>query len=84
MTIKEFIAKRPQLVWSTKDYERLSEPAIVEAVLNFGDFADVKALLSILGIKKVASIFRKQMSKVRTNYDPKIANYFRLYFQKYA
>lgn len=84
MTIQEFIAKKPHLVWSTKDYEHLSEAAIVEAVLNFGDFTDVKKLFSILGTKKVAKIFRQQLHRPRTNYDPKIANYFQLYFQKHA
>ena len=87
MTIKEFIKKRPYLIWYTKNYEGLSAESIVEATLNYGDWDDVQALIKILGIKKTAEIFRKKSkpSKIgRQNYDPKIKNYFSLYFNKYA
>lgn len=84
MTIHDFIKRRKYLVWSTQNYDGLSTEAIVEAVLNYGDFDDVKKMISILGIKRVAVIFRKQLKHLRVNYDPKIINYFRRYFQKYA
>lgn len=84
MTINDFIRRRPYLVWYTKNYKHLSKEAIVEAVLNYGDFDDVKKMFSILGVKKTADIFRKQIRRKRINYDPKIANYFQLYFNKYA
>ena len=84
LNIKNFIAKRPYLVWSTNNYDALSESAIFEAVLNYGDFKDVKSLFSILGIKKSATIFNKQIRQKRVNYNLKIRNYFTLYFQKYA
>lgn len=84
MTLLNFIKKRPHLVWSVKDYKNLSESAIVEAVLNYGDWEDVKKMISILGLKKTAAIFRKQLKQRRINYEPKIANYFKLYFKKYA
>ena len=86
MTINDFIKKRPYLVWYTKNLEHLSEEAIVESVLNFGDWNDVKEMISILGIKRVAKIFRKQTNprKKRINYDSKIVNYFKLFFKKYA
>ncbi|HLD30749.1 MAG TPA: hypothetical protein VJB41_00920 [Patescibacteria group bacterium] len=84
MTINNFIKKRPYLVWYTKNYDKLSEEAIVEAVLNYGDFKDVKKMIAILGIKKTAMIFRKQSKRKRCNYFPEIKNYFQLYFDKYA
>lgn len=84
MTINDFIRKRPYLVWDTKNYEHLSKEAIVESVLNNGDFDDVKEMFSILGIKKTADIFRKSIRCRRNNYRPEIKNYFRLYFNKYA
>lgn len=84
MTIHEFIKKRPYLIWYVKDLDKVSERAIVEAVLNYGDFDDVKKMIDILGIKKVASIFRKQAKQKRCNYYPEIKNYFTLYFNKYA
>ncbi len=83
--INAFIKKRPYLIWHTKDYENLNEEAIVESVLNYGDWDDVQKMISILGIKKVAGIFRKQTKKGRRiNYASQIVNYFRLYFNKYA
>lgn len=85
MTINDFIRKRPYLVWYTKNYENLSKEAIVESVLNYGDFDDVKKMISILGLKRTASIFKKQITgRRRINYDPKTMNYFKLYFKKYA
>ena len=84
MTISNFIKKRPYLVWGTRNYDNLSEEAIVENVLNYGDIDDIKEMFSILGVKKSAIIFKKQISQKRNNYRPKIKNYFNLYFKKYA
>ena len=83
-TIGLFIRKRPYLVWSTKNYDGLSEEAIVEAVLNFGNFKDVKEMIDILGMTRTAEIFRKETSKKRCNLRPEIKNYFQLFFNKYA
>lgn len=82
--IHEFIKKRPYLIWHVRDLDSLSKEAIVEAVLNYGDFDDVKKMNSILGIERTAEIFRKQINQRRCNYRPEIKNYFNLYFQKYA
>ncbi len=84
MTINSFIKKKPYLVWYTKNYDNLSEAAIVEAVLNYGDFSDVKKMIKILGMKKAAAIFREKSEQKRCNYDPKVKNYFNLYFNKYS
>lgn len=84
MTLADFIKKRRYLVWYTEDFKNLSKEAIVEAVLNYGDFNDVKKLFSILGVKRTADIFRKQTGRRRCNYYPEVKNYFNLYFKKYA
>jgi len=84
MTIKNFIKKRSYLMWSVEDFDNVSEEAIVEAVLNYGDFDDVQEMINILKIKKVAKIFEKQIKRKRNNYSPKIKNYFKLYFKEYA
>lgn len=87
MTIQTFIKQRPYLFWSTKNLDHLSHEAIVEAILNYGDWDDFQKLIKILGIKKVAEIFWKKskFSKIgRTNYRPEVINYFNLYFSKYA
>jgi len=87
MTIQNFIKKRPHLIWYVKNPGNLSEDSIVEHTLNYGDWNDVQTLFKILGIKKTARIFRKKSkpSKIgRQNYEPKVINYFNLYFNKYA
>ncbi|MEK7507412.1 MAG: hypothetical protein AAB585_02660 [Patescibacteria group bacterium] len=84
MTISSFIKKRAYLVWYTKNYDGLSEEAIVEAVLNYGDFRDVKEMINILGIARAAEIFRKKIAGKRCNLRPGIKNYFFLFFNKYA
>ncbi|MEK7091801.1 MAG: hypothetical protein AAB900_02310 [Patescibacteria group bacterium] len=87
MTITDFIKERKYLIWWVKDYDHLSAEAIVEATLNYGDWNDVQTLIKILGIQKVAGIFRtkSQPSALgRQNYRPVVVNYFSLYFNKYA
>lgn len=84
MTPQSFISKRPHLVWYTNHYDQLSEEAIVEAVLNDGTMNDVKTLLRIMDVKRVAKIFRAQSRRRRSNYDPMIRNYFGIFFKKYA
>ncbi|MDO8499965.1 MAG: hypothetical protein Q7S66_04930 [bacterium] len=84
MTIKSFIAKRPHLVWGTKASSRLSAGVVLESVLNYGDFDDVQKLFKIIGVKKAATIFRRQLKMRRNNYRPAVANYFKLYFEKHA
>lgn len=86
MNIHDFIKKRKYLIWYVCDYDVLSAESIVEATLNYGDWDDVQTLIEIVGIKKMAEIFRNQTSQagVRCNYKKKIINYFNLYFQKYA
>lgn len=82
--LRQFIKKRRPFIWYVRDPSRLSEDAVVEAVLNNGNWDDVQRLIRILGIKKLASIFRSRIRKKRSNYHPKIAHYFKLYFQKHA
>lgn len=84
MTIQQFIKKRKYLVWYVKNPEKLNNEAIVEAVLNYGDWDDVQEMIRILGIKKTAAIFREKSKQKRCNYLPDIKNYFTLYFNKYA
>lgn len=86
MTIHDFIKKRKYLIWYTKNYDKLPPESIVEATLNYGNWDDVMLLIKILGIKKVAKIFRDQTSprRWRTNYRPEVTHYFSLYFKKHA
>lgn len=84
MDIHDFIAQRRYLVWYVKDPRKLSNEAIVEAVLNFGDWEDVQEMNRILGIKTVAGIFEKEAHRPRSNYHPKTRHYFEIFFHRYA
>ena len=87
MTIHEFIKKRPYLVWYVKDLDKLDESSIVEHVLNYGNWDDVQEMIKILGLPRVAEIFRNKSLPDkfgRQNYRPEIKNYFQLYFRKHT
>jgi hypothetical protein len=79
----DLIQEKPYLFWYVKDKECLSDEAIVEAILNRGDFDDFLKLLDLMGIKRVAEIFYKQTLLKRTNYSKKTENYFRLFFERH-
>ena len=82
--LQEFIKQRPYLVWYVKDFNKLDNESIVEHTLNYGDWDDVQEIIRILGIKKIAKIFRIKSEQLRSNYRQEIKNYFQLYFNKYA
>ncbi len=84
MDIHEFVRSRKELFWSTKNYDGLDNDAIVETILNYGDWEDVKTLFSIIGLGEVARVFRSHVGRRRGNYNKKVAHYFDLYFNKYA
>ncbi|MDP2930649.1 MAG: hypothetical protein Q8N56_03540 [bacterium] len=87
MTVGDFVKERKYLFWSTKNYDGLSNEAVVEGVLNYGNMNDVRELISLLGIQEVARIFREKSKKSkmgRQNYRLEVINYFNLYFNKYA
>ena len=50
----ELVHEKPYLFWYVKDKEGLSDEAIVEAILNRGDFDDFLKLTDIMGIRRVA------------------------------
>ncbi len=85
--LKKFIQKRKHLFWYIKNPVNLSEESVVEHILNYGDWNDVRIMIEIMGIKKVAKIFREKSKKSkmgRCNYKPKTIHYFNLYFDEYA
>ena len=82
--LKKYMRARKHLVWYVNDPENLNRESIIEHTLNYGGWDDVQKLIKIIGIKKMAEIFKKQTSGFRTNYRPEVTNYFKLYFNKYA
>lgn len=84
MFIQDIIKQKPYLAWYVKDPGQLSDESVLEHVLNYGNWEDVKTYIRIKGSRETAQIFRKTNSKRRTNYLPEVQHYFMRFFQKYA
>ena len=85
--LQHFIAARPHLIWYSKDYARMGEESIVEAVLNYGNWDDVQELIRLLGMQRVAEIFYHDINispRRRGNYHPKTLHYFSDYFKRHT
>jgi hypothetical protein len=74
------------LFWSTSeaDLTQLNREAVVEVILNYGNEANVKALINILGLRTVSDIFYQQVQRKRSNYSPQTKNFFKLYFNRHV
>ena len=81
---REIVRNKPYLFWGVGDKTRLSDEAVVEAVLNFGDFDDVRKLCDILGMENVADIFNRLTGRSRLNFKKPTLNFFRLYFARHV
>ncbi len=79
----DLIKSKSYLFWDIKEIELLSDEAIVEVILNRGDFDDFLRLIELMGMERVACIFYKQISRERKNYSKKRENYFRLFFERH-
>ncbi|MDP3150088.1 MAG: hypothetical protein Q8N83_13275 [Ignavibacteria bacterium] len=83
---KKLIKDYAYLLWWVKesDKEKINEEALVELILNDGDWKGVQRLLALLGIKKVREIFFKQTSGLRCNYRKQTKHFFTLYFENHV
>ncbi len=84
MRVQDIIINKPYLAWYIDSLENMSDESVLEHVLNYGDFDDVKKYIEIKGIKQTSKIFDNSIKKERSNYRPEIVHYFTLYFKKYA
>lgn len=84
--IKAFIRENRQLFWYTPEdkKEDISLEFLVETILNYGSIEDIKKVIKILSIKKMASIFFRAEGRKKMNYYPEIYNYFSMFFKRYA
>jgi hypothetical protein len=80
----DILHNKPYLAWHTGDIDALSEKSVVEKVLNYGDWEDVKQLINVLGMEKTAELFVQTISADRDNYNPVIKHFFIKFFQRHA
>jgi len=62
--------------WWVPDVTKLSEDAILEGTVNYGDFSDKKKLLSILGPKKFRNNLTRLVKSPRSSIRPETASYW--------
>ena len=87
--VKDYIEQRKDLFWYSPapKHENVKSEQLVETILNYGSWQDVQELFSVFGIKNVAKIFFSSINKSerrKSNYFEPVANYFTLYFNRYA
>jgi hypothetical protein len=87
--IKNFIRQNSHLFWFMPEdkKEEVSIDLLVETVLNYGSKDAVLKLFDLVGLNKVAEVFRSSTtlnSRKRGNYHELTINYFSLLFKKYA
>ena len=84
--IYKFIQENSSLFWWIKPEEKtnISINVLVEAVLNYGNEKSVKRLFDLVGIKKVADIFYRQISGKRSNIHKRTKHFFKIYFKRHA
>jgi len=83
---KELIKDYAYLLWWVKetDKAKINDDALVEMILNNGDWKAVQRLISLLGINKVRKIFLKQTKGARCNYRKQTRHFFTLFFEKHV
>ncbi|MEM0995280.1 MAG: hypothetical protein AAF847_01935 [Bacteroidota bacterium] len=64
----------------------LSSESWVEAILSYGTEEQITLLFKVIGLKKVADIFRDQTSadRMRINYRNRTKHFFNLYFDRHV
>jgi hypothetical protein len=82
--LRDLVRKNPSLIWYTKSYDTLETKPIVEAIINYGSWQEFLKLKNILGIAKLAAVFKQLDEQKRNNLIPMYRHFFRHYFIKYA
>jgi hypothetical protein len=86
MDLSQFSKQNRQIFWDIPDsgLPQLSENAVLERVLMYGEWVQVTSLFQILGLKRASEVFIALTTKRRVNLSPATVNFFKLYFEKHA
>ena len=84
--VKAYIRERGALFWySPGDKgETVGDELLVEHVLNYGTMEDVRELFRVMGLQRVAEVFKGMTGRKKMNFYPEIWNFFNLVFTRYA
>jgi len=87
--VEKFIEDHQELFWYSPapKSKTVTDELLVETMLNYGQLSDIQELFNLVGKKNVAKIFYdniKKSDRRRNNYSQLTANYFTLFFNRYA
>ena len=84
--LKAYIRKRSALFWHSPEDkgETVSDELFVEHILNYGSMEDVQELFRVMGLQRVAEVFKGMTGRKALNFFPEIWNFFNLVFIRYA
>ena len=78
---QQIIKNKPYLIWFTKDYSDLSNKAVLESVLNYGEWVDVVDCLRAIGFDESKELFEVMSAQKRCNLDNRVNLYFKNFFK---
>jgi hypothetical protein len=83
MKLSDFAATRKTLFWYIRDITILSDSAIVEWIVKYGNWKDFLQVLEIIWFENFREIFSRQISQKRVNYHPRTINLFQTYIKNH-
>ncbi len=83
--LKTLINNHQYLFWDiSKDkVHSLSNEAILERILQYGDMPELREVISILGKENIKESYGVIKNKKRLNLRPQTINFFNLYIEKH-
>lgn len=81
--LQELAAHNREYWWWVADTSDLSPDAIVEWILNYGEYSEKKALITLLWEKEFEDIFVSLSTKKRSNLRKEAWVYWKLYIDKH-
>jgi len=84
--MQAFIQKNAHLFWWIRKEAkpRISLNLLVRSVIHYGELSDIRELFKIVGMERVAMLFKEQNSRPRNPYPKRTAHYFDLYFRAHV
>lgn len=65
--LRTFIQNRKYIFWYVSDIEHLSKDAILEWIIQYGDWNDLKEIYNLLGKKDFVDTYKNIVHKKRVN-----------------
>lgn len=80
----QWLKKRRSLWWSTNQLDKLSDEAILEGVMNWGEWQDFLDLKQNWGLTKIKQLFTTMVNQRRVNLRPPVQTLFYDYLTAHA